>query len=303
MTYKNLCTVIRWLRDSKVEKVKLAGGEPLLHPNLLDFVKELMKNHIMIDAILTNGLGETELYEEVAEISGTNWLVNVQARETYTKDEWELLNRNLEVLRWRNEATPVTLSGFDTSSLRHLCLSITFYKPNQDYAYIIELAKRYGCPLIRYDVSRPSTNKSNLYVDFESLPKIKPTLMSFVTCSVREGVKPGLDDALPFCIFTQKELMFLHLFSNFPSICLPSLDVMPDLKVEYCASMRGILPTYKVPEITAGQMFQDFLRSANRYRNYQLTSCKNCYNSKMRLCQGYCLRFKVDALRQKSSMP
>ncbi|MBS7637318.1 radical SAM protein [Candidatus Bathyarchaeota archaeon] len=297
MSYKDLRTVIRWLRDSGIERVKLAGGEPMLHPNLLDFAKELVKNRIVIDAILTNGLGETDLYRELVRLTGTNWLVNVTSPETYTKDEWALLNRNLEVLRWRNEDVPVIRSGFDTSSLRHLCLSITFYKPDQEYAYIIDLAKRYGSPVIRYDVSRPSADKSNLHIDFNSLRKIKPTLMSFVKDAVREGVKPMLDDALPFCIFTQKELMFLYLFSNFSSICLPSMDVMPDLRVEYCTSMRGLLPTYRVPEAPAGKMFQDLLSDSNRYRNYQLPTCKNCYNWRMGLCQGYCLHFKADIIK------
>ncbi len=299
MTYDDLRTVIRWLRDSKIERVKLAGGEPMLHPNLLDFVKELMRSRIIIDAILTNGLGETELYKEVAELTGTNWLVNVMPPETYTRGEWERLNRNLEVLRWRNDDMPVVRSGFDTSSLRHLCLSITFYRPGQEYAYIIELAKRYGSPVIRYDVSRPSADESNLHIDFGSLAKIKPTLMSFVTSAVREGVKPLLDDALPFCIFTQRELMFLYLFSNFSSICLPSMDVMPDLRVEYCTSMRGLLPTTRVPEASADQMFKDLFNSVNRYRNYQLSTCKNCYNWRMGLCQGYCLRFKADSMKSR----
>lgn len=297
MSYKDLRTVIRWLRDSRVERVKLAGGEPMLHPNLIDLAKELVKNRIMIDAILTNGLGETELYEEVARLTGTNWLVNVASPETYTKDEWELLNRNLEVLRWRNDDVPVIRSGFDTNSLRHLCLSITFYKPDQEYAYIIDLAKKYGSPVIRYDVSRPSADESNLHIDFGSLTKIKPTLMRFVADAVREGIKPMLDDALPFCIFTQRELMFLYLFSNLSSICLPSMDVMPDLRVEYCASMRGLLPTYRVPEASVGKIFQDLLRDSNRYRNYQLSTCKKCYNWRMGLCQGYCLRFKADAIK------
>ncbi|MBS7651509.1 4Fe-4S cluster-binding domain-containing protein [Candidatus Bathyarchaeota archaeon] len=297
MSYKDLRTVIRWLRDSKIWRVKLAGGEPMLHPNLLDFVRELMKNRIVIDAVLTNGLGETELYEEVARLTGTNWLVNVMPPEAYTRDEWELLNRNLEVLRWRNEDASVIRSGFDTSSLRHLCLSITFYRPDQNYAYIIDLAKSYGSPVIRYDVSRPSADKSNLHIDFNSLKRVKPTLMSFVESCVRMRVKPLLDDALPFCMFNQKELMFLYLFSNFSSICLPSLDVMPDLRVEYCTSMRGLLPTHRVPEASVDKMFQDLLSSSNRYRNYQLSTCKNCYNWRMGLCQGYCLRFKVDAIK------
>jgi hypothetical protein len=299
MSIRDLQTVIRWLKDSRIERVKLAGGEPTLHPNLIDFVRELMRNRIAIDAILTNGLGKTELYEKVDEMTGTNWLVNVTAPESYTGEEWELLNRNLEVLRWRNEDASTRLSGFDTSSLRHLCLSITFYRPGQEYAYIIELARRYGIPVIRYDVSRPSADLSNQHINFESLAEIKPTLMSFIVDSVREGIKPLLDDALPFCIFTQRELIYLYLFSNFSSICLPTLDVMPDLRVEYCTSMRGVLPAQRVPEATAAQMFQNLLHSSSKLRDHPLDPCKKCYNWRMRLCQGYCLRFKAEAMKHR----
>lgn len=299
MSLKSLSTLIHWLQKSRINKVKLAGGEPMLHPNLLDFIHELMRSHIRVDAILTNGIGETELYEKVADLTGTNWLVNVTSPETYAKDEWELLNNNLEILKWKNENAPVRLSGFDTSSLRRLCLSITFYRINQEYSYIIELAKRYGVPVIRCDVSRPSSIKSNIHIDFDSLMRIKPTLMDFVRACVREGVKPGLDDALPFCVFTQEELKFLYLFSNFQSICMPVLDVMPDLTIGYCTSMRGITPSYTIGDMTASKIFNELLVTTEDHRNFQLARCHGCYNSDVKLCQGYCLRFKSDFLEYK----
>jgi len=289
--------VIRWLKRSRIEKVKLAGGEPMLHPNLIEIVNELVKNNIIVDGILTNGLGKSELYKEVADITGSNWLVNITKPNTYTNNEWKLLNENLELLRWKNENRSVKSYGFDATSLRHLCFSITFYQPNQEYKYIIELAKKYECPVIRYDVSRPSSIKNNAYID-SNLLAMKPVLMEFVKSCVNEGIKPGLDDALPLCIFTQKELMFLHLFSNFYTICLPHSDVMPDLSVEYCTSLRGIFPSYKVGDKTADQMFKELFQFANKYRVFQLEHCQNCYNYERRLCQGYCLRFKFDQLKK-----
>ncbi len=299
MTLEDIKTVIKWLKRSGIKKVKLAGGEPMLHTQLLDIVKELVNNQIIIEGILTNGLGATNLYQEVAKLSGTHWLVNVSPQDTYPKEDWNLLNKNLETMKWRNEDSSVKQYGFDTNSLRHLCLSITFYKPNQDYSYVIELAKKYECPVIRYDVSRPSSDESNTYISFEKLLEIKPTLLKFVKACVREGIKPGLDDALPFCIFTQNELKYLYLFSNFYSVCVPHTDVMPDLTVEYCTSMRGVLPSYKINLTTAGKIFQESISQSNKYREYLLPQCENCYNQKTKLCQGYCLRYKADHMKQE----
>jgi hypothetical protein len=301
MSHEDLGTLINWLKKSKIYRVKLAGGEPTLHPDMLDFVKEFIRNDIIVEGVLTNGLGETETYRQVAGLTGTNWLVNVRGPEAYSAAEWDLINRNLDLLRWKNEDSSVKLHGFDTSSLRRLCLAITFYEPGQDFAYIIDLAKKHGCPVIRYDVSRPSADKSNADIDFDRLVEIKPTLMEFVRSCVREGVKPGVDDALPFCIFTQKELMFLHLFSNFYSICIPHSDVFPDLRVVYCTSMQGILPSFKISDKTAGQMFKEFLSVTNRYREHKLSRCQGCYNYQRTLCQGYCLRYKADFLKPEEA--
>jgi organic radical activating enzyme len=299
MTLEDIKVIIGWLKRSGIRRVKLAGGEPMLHIQLLDIVSELVKSQITIEGILTNGLGATNLYNEVADLSKTNWLVNVSPPETYTKEDWALLNKNLESLKWRNEYRSVKQYGFDTNSLRHLCLSITFYKPDQDYTYVIDLAKKYECPVIRYDVSRPSSDESNSHVDFEKLLEIKPTLLKFVEACVREGIKPGLDDALPFCIFTQNELKYLYLFSNFYSICVPHSDVMPDLTVEYCTSMRGVLPSHKIGTMKAGQMFQESISQSNKYRELLLPQCESCYNQKAGLCQGYCLRYKADLIEQE----
>ncbi len=301
LSHEDLLAIIRWLKKSKLSMVKLAGGEPMLHPRVVEFAEEFVQNGIVVEGVLTNGLGETGAYEELEEITGTNWLVNVGDPETYSAADWELLNRNLEVLRWKNQDLSVRSSGFDTSSLRRLCLSITFYKPDQDFDYIIELAKKYGCPVIRYDVSRPSSDMSNAYIDFDGLIEIKPTLMEFVRSCVREGIKPGVDDALPFCVFTQEELKFLHLFSNFYSICIPHSDVFPDLTVAHCTSMHGILPSYKISDKTAGQMFKEFLLGANRYREHRLPRCQGCYNYQRALCQGYCLRYKADFIEPEEA--
>jgi len=296
ISYENLKKIINWLKKSGIYQVKLAGGEPMLHPQIISFIKELIKNDIIIDGILTNGLGETQLYKEIEKMTNTNWLVNVTNPETYSHKEWELLNKNLDVLKWKNKFLSVKKFGFDVSSLRHLCLSITFYEENQDYEYIINLAKKYECPVIRYDISRPAPDKNNIYVDFEKLIKLKPVLIEFVKRCIKEQIKPGVDDVLPFCIFTQEELKFLHLFSNFYSVCIPHMDLMPDLKVYYCTSMRGILPSYEIQKMTAYDMFKNFMKETEKYRNFKLPRCEGCYNFNRKLCQGFCLRYKADYL-------
>ncbi len=306
MSLSDLDKVIDWLNRSKVRNVQLLGGEPMIHPDILRFVGKLVGKGVMIRTILTNGLADTELYGKVMEMTQTTWLVNINRPETYTKAEWELLNRNLEILMWKGKDRLIEQSGFDERSFS-LQLAVNLYTPGQ-YRYIIDLAKKYDCPIIRYAPSHPSADKSNFYVgstsqgegDFEGLKQLKPTLMDFVRNCVCEGIHPTLECILPPCIFTTSEWRYLMLFSvGLRTICPPDIEVMPDLSVECCVSMRGKLPVYKVGRMSVSEMLEHYWNDTMKYRDYALPSCRDCVMFKNRTCQGYCLRFKADHVKMR----
>lgn len=48
------------LEDTGIQTVPLTGGEPMIHPNFLDIVKECTKRRITINEIITNGTFITE---------------------------------------------------------------------------------------------------------------------------------------------------------------------------------------------------------------------------------------------------
>jgi len=268
----------------------------MLHPNIIEVVKKLVQHDIQIRSVFTNGLADTRLYREFTDVVKTNWLVNLNHPETYNAREWELLNRNLELLKWDADKGLIGHRGFDLGSLS-LQFAITFYRPDQDYHYIIEMAKKYNSANITYDVSHPCSDKSNAHIDFERLVKVKPVLMKFLKECVREEIKPDLGDILPPCIFTSEEIRFLLLHAGFTSICKPCLDLFPDLKVEYCTSMRGIMPSYSIEAMTLPEIASKQIMDANELRGFCLPRCKNCsnfLNMDSTMCQGYCLRYKVD---------
>jgi len=302
MSLSDLDKVIEWMIQSsssiiQFKNVQLLGGEPMLHPDILGVVRKLTNKGIVIRCITTNGLADTELYKEVMAMTETTFLVNVDDPSSYTEEEWSLLNRNLELLMWKDEDKLIR-DGLDRRSLL-LQLSITFYKPNQEYKYIIDLAKKYNCLFLRYSSSKPSTDKSNRYVAIEHLIEIKPTLLSFLKDCVQEGIKPTLECVLIPCVFTTKEWIYLNRFSEYPkAVCQPNLEVLPDLSVECCMSMRGIIRSYKVGSMNISEMMKSFFNDTGKYRNYALTRCKNCEIFKNKECQGYCLRLKADYVKR-----
>jgi len=298
MTLKNLDKLVSWLKRSRFNRVQLLGGEPMLHPQIFDIVKKILENGIKIDCILTNGLANTILYENIMNITRTIWLVNVNDPNTYSKEEWNLLNMNLELLKWKGNDELIGWESFE-DDWTLLQLSITFYKPNQDYTYIIELAKKYKCTSIRYSPSHPSSDKSNIYIDFEYLLELKPTLIEFFKDCLRNGIKPCLEGPLPLCIFTSREIGFLLLFTErFDTECMPHLDVMPDLTVEYCSSMHKIIPVYHCKNMSAQEIYLRQSNDINKIKEYSLPQCKDCQSFRNKQCQGYCLRLKADFIKK-----
>jgi len=293
MSLRDLDKTIKWLKESEIGFVQLIGGEPMLHPDIIKIVKKLKSQGIFIRTILSNGLGDPEIYRKILKLIDTIWLVNVNHPSTYTKEEWKKLNQNLELLSWKGEDKLIKDEPFDLHSLS-LQLAINFYKQNLDYGYIIDLAKKYRCSHIRYAPSHPSSGETNVHIPFEELEKLKPNLMSFIEDSVSAGVKPGLECVLPPCIFTTSEWRYLVLFTEaIKTICQPDLEVFPDLSVNTCVSMMGLLPSYKVGEMSAQDMIKRFLLDTKSYRECVPSYCEECELFKKKDCQGYCLKIKT----------
>lgn len=301
MSLTNLDIIIHWLKTSGINTVQLIGGEPMLHPNILDVVKKLLQSDIVIHTILTNGLGNTELYKSIMSFDtkeNIKWLVNVDHPSTYAKEEWDLLNRNLELLKWMNAEKLLGHNPLDKEAFQ-LQLAITFIEPDQDYNYIIDLAKEYHVSFIRFANSQPSSNKLNRYVDFDNLIELKPTLMRFIRDCVREGIMMSLECLLPPCIFTGEEWRLILLVTpNLRSLCTPLIEIFSDLTVAYCFNMRKILPNYKLKQMNVNEIYRKNIEDSSKYRDYPMPRCVDCHYFINRICQGYCLRLRSDLLPQ-----
>ncbi len=297
MSLEDLDRVIKWLKESEITFVQLIGGEPLLHPDILEIVRRLKASGVGIRTILTNGLGDTEVYRGIQGIVDTIWLVNINHPDTYTQEEWETITRNLDLLKWKGEDKLILDEPFDLQSLS-LQLAVNMYRPGFDYGYIIELAKKYRVSHIRYAPPHPSAERTNAHVAFDEMSEIKPTIMSFIRDAVSAGIKPGLECVLPPCVFTTSEWRYLILFTEaLKAVCQPDLEVLPDLSVHTCVSMMGLVPSYKVGEMNAQEMIKGFIGGTQKYREAVLPQCENCVIFKTKGCQGYCLRFKADHVK------
>lgn len=293
LSLEDLDHVIDWIKSYE-SHFQLMGGEPLKHPRIMKIVRRILQRQFTVKTILTNGLVDPDLVSEIQRITpSTVFLVNINHPDTYTDEEWELLNKNLQFLSndWQSENnTPQ--KHMDAGLLQ---LAITFYQPEQNYEYILDLARKYSVFYVRYAPSHASAEKCNQYVDFEKLSKIKPTLMNFIRDTVDDERCPVLECVLPPCLFTVKEWRFLLKFTNkLTSICNPHMDILPNLDVIYCSSLMDEINRYKVGEYSPEEVYRRQEKQSDELREITLDRCEGCEFYEQRHCQGFCLHFKKD---------
>jgi hypothetical protein len=225
--------ILGFLEKSKVENVRLIGGEPTLHPQFSDFLLEaISRSTIKHVHIFTNGTGNIKPITAIAGLSylkHVSLLVNCNHPDDTGTTKFEILQDNLKLL---------------AKSQAKLTLGINIYKPDQDYRYLIDLATRIGVKHIRWTivVPREKPHDSNGVLNYFN--QFVPLVTRLVEDCVVAGLEPHPDcNRIPICILGDEALRLLALIApgNIkPSTCEPTLDVKPDLSVIRCFAMHEL---------------------------------------------------------------
>lgn len=115
--------------------VRLSGGEPFLHPKILDMVNFLNKNDIKIDTV-TNGTVQTE-FKELSKIDKINITISIDGdKKTHNKIRGENYSKTINTLNKLKE------NNISTS------ISFTLLEMNKDSIdHVLKLARKYDSTL------------------------------------------------------------------------------------------------------------------------------------------------------------
>ncbi len=271
--------LLNWMRRSGLAAAAFLGGEPTLHPLLVEMIEATQAAGVSA-VLFTNGLFPRELADRLAP-SVSNFVVNLNERPFYAPSQAVQLN--------------ATLSRLSEMGAR-ITFSKNFSMRSQGYEDLLEAAARYGVRAVRYDFSRPGRSARNDHLSLEETGRMLRPVLDFVRKCEERGVKTGLDCCVRFCDLSREELRYLKRVSmKFTGICHPSIDIHPDLSASYC------LPLYhvRVADVTSFpddmslmRRFSEMVRST-RYGgvNGQCLACPEY----QRTCQGGCMALKERA--------
>jgi len=285
MTPEDFERLLAWMSRASLPAAAFIGGEPTLHPNLVDMVRRTAEAGIS-PVLFTNGLFDTALADELAPLIA-NFVVNANDPSIYT-----------EAQRTRLDATLTRLVELGA----HLTFSKNFSSRFCDYEHLLQACERYGVTSVRYDISRPSHGGGNDHFVLDDTRRIMSHIVGFVKACEARGIRTGLDCSVRLCDLKGEDRSYLERVSmKFTGICHPSIDIHPDLSASYCLPMHGM----SVPDVTefsdhTALMWHlaEMVRPVRRAN--VLPDCLDCKDF-MRRCQGGCMALRQAAAAQNDT--
>lgn len=281
--------LLDFLKRSGNKRIGLIGGEPTLHPKFIDFVKKVnQREYIKIIQIYTNGLYSNrynKIFKDISKDMEISLLINVNSYDDIGEEKYRKIEENLKELSMRNK-----------ERLR-IGLGINFYKENQDFSYILKLAKENNINKIRWSLVVPNTReKRNIDVK-EYYNKHVDNIVDFILECRKKGIYPNVDcNNIPICFLDDEQLRLIAMISESnlrDSICKPIIDVKPDMQAIRCFAMNE--PSVNIKNFkNESDLRKYFIEKVDKkYKNIPLfEECKNCmvYQINNRSCG--CLLYK-----------
>lgn len=281
--------VVDFLERNKVPVVSMLGGEPTVHPHVVE----------MMDYALLRGLGVRVFTSGVMSEARRGAL-----QALWTRHERE--GRKVHFIVNVNEpaGTPEAERRSQEAFLElagpRASISFNIYRPDFDLGFAFEYIARYELtPTIRLGLAHPiaRARESNAHLAPDGYRAVAANLERFFPSFERNGVTPGFDCGFPACMFTEAQLgRLLLLKATFNWMCGPVIDIGPDLELWPCFPLSHIRgkTLYDFDDLQqAHAYFVDEVRTRRRGNTGIFLECDDCDLRARQMCSGGCLTYAL----------
>jgi MoaA/NifB/PqqE/SkfB family radical SAM enzyme len=272
-----------FLNRSGIDRVRLLGGEPTVHPCFPEIVAKALarKKNLLI---FSNALMPEPAIRCLEELPSNNVAVLVNALEEGAAPQGQL-ERQKEILRRLGERA---------------ILSVNLHRVGTNPWFALRRIREYGLsPKVRLGLAHPTLGGANSWLRPREYRAVGEHLAGFVAeCKLR-GVAIEFDCGFVPCMFPAGVLESLGVkAAEIGRRCSPVLDILSDGQVIHCYPLAPLHREVLTDKVNAQTLRRRFEKSFSRYRPAGvLPECSACALKRQGDCVGGCLAAAMERMQ------
>jgi MoaA/NifB/PqqE/SkfB family radical SAM enzyme len=284
MSFGDFKKVIRFLKHSRYNQVRLEGGEATIHPHFTQFADYALQCGFSI-YLFTNGLFSKQIQNFIKKNSssfGISW--NVNEPSFYTENNWQTLLSNIRELR--------TVHSF--------ALGVNVYRVDQDLSYMYDLCKEFSPAYLRYVFAHHvGEERGQQTIPQKDLSRKTQDLAELIRrVAVSLGIPSVFDCGFIPCIWTDQQLAILMKYATRIGRCPPCPGVDHRLRVTHCFHIDSGKSLGDFGSV--GEIYDYLVEYKKKYDGLFLyKKCRGCVQRRISVCDMGCLGDRKHANRLK----
>lgn len=230
ITLEHYNFILNFLKNSSINHINLLGGEPTLHPELLQIIDDTLNKNYSVLLISNLLVQDEEYFSQIAQ-KDIGLLVNA----TQTDKNRPLFERNLQTL--------LNFKGPNKFGIS-FCLTGNKEEDDRSFEYMEFLSQKFNDYNLRFRISPASPNdfKTFKIINYsDHYKKIQDMLSKYNNTF-------NFDCTLNYCQIDYSTLdnlfvndcEFNEIIRKFSTRCCGALDILLDDKLYFCNSLRNI---------------------------------------------------------------
>lgn len=284
ITMEELDKILAFIEFTPGDRIGIIGGEPTIHPQFKEIlikIKNFAKNLGSHVVLFTNGL---LLDKYIEELDGIGILINVNGPNDIGEEKFNKIVSNLDLLD-------------NVNIIKKITLGINLYEGIKDFSYIFNLCERYNLNTFRCSITAPivPVGKHEYYL------KAKERFLAVLKEAEKRNILVHLDcNNVPKCYFSDEELeLYETVTTGEKTICRPVIDITPDMKATACFGTYDPIDLKQFDNLQQVENYLYLTKMYPRALNNTDGKCKDCQQFKNLACQGGCLSFSHQNLKNK----
>jgi radical SAM protein with 4Fe4S-binding SPASM domain len=295
LSWDNLIYIADFLQASGINHISLLGGEPLIHPNIAEFILYLHKRGFMI-TIFTSGIMPDSKFDDfcskITSVSDLNlsFVCNVNEPRLSPKNELSKVERFFSVFGPR------------------CSLSFNIYRIDFNMEFTIDYITRFGLNRhVRLGLAHPIPGQKNKYIEPELFTNVRDTLLQTFDKFFAYQIEPGFDCGFPLCMFSNEDLGKIYKCSGgrVSFQCGPAIDIGTDLSVWSCFPLSDFNKRSLYDFSTFSELIDFYEQKMEEVRKKVsgiYAKCDTCHFQKNKMCSGGCLAHVLNYFIQEGGL-